>query len=89
MYDSSDRAEACRSACVARGRGTPAWKSAAAAPCLPISGPWLFRDVTPFLQLAGVLRLSTRAFPALATRTIRTAGKDGTGPNCAEEMRTP
>ena len=43
---------------------------------LPIFGPWLFRDVTPSLQLAGVL--STRAFRALglATRTIRAAAGD-------------
>ena len=41
---------------------------------LPIFGPWLFKDVTPSLQLAGVL--STRAFRALATRTIRTVGGD-------------
>ena len=38
----------------------------------PIFGPWLFRDVKPSLQLAGVL--SPRAFRALATRAIRTAG---------------
>ena len=37
---------------------------------LPIFRPWLFRNVTPSLQLAGVL--STRAFRALATRTTRT-----------------
>ena len=39
MHDSSDRAEACRSACVTRETRTPAWKSDAAAPlrtpCVP------------------------------------------------------
>ena len=45
---------------------------------LPIFGPWLFKDVTPSLQLAGVL--STRAFRALATRSIRTVGGDAS--NC-------
>ena len=39
MYDPSDRAEACRRACVTRGRGAPAWKGAASAPlralCVP------------------------------------------------------
>ena len=29
MYDSSDRAEACRSTCVPSGHGAQAWKSAA------------------------------------------------------------
>ena len=41
---------------------------------LPIFGPWLFRDVTPSFHLACVL--STRAFLALAKRTIFTTGED-------------
>ena len=43
---------------------------------LPIFGPWLFRDLTPSLQLAGAL--TTREFRALATRTVREAGGDAT-----------
>ena len=41
---------------------------------LPIFGPWLFRDATPALQLAGAL--TTREFRALAARTVREAGGD-------------
>ena len=41
-------------------------------PARRLFGPWLFWDVVPSLQLAGAL--STRAFRALTTRTIRTAG---------------
>ena len=40
-HDSSDRAGACRIACVTRGRVTPAWKSAAAAPRRTLCGPKL------------------------------------------------
>ena len=43
-------------------------------PARRLFGPWLFWDVVPSLQLAGAL--STRAFRALTTRTIRTAGGD-------------
>ena len=50
------------------------WREGLSAHRLPIFGGWLFRDVTPSLQLASVL--STRPFRALATRTNRTVGGD-------------
>ena len=42
----------------------------------PIFGSWLFRGVTPSLQLAGAL--TTREFRALATSAVREAGEDVT-----------